>query len=136
MSRENVEIVREVYAEWENGNLRAGVHLFEPDTAFISYMPDSSESIVTHGVDGIEAFMREFLAQWRDYRLWGTEFRAVGSDKVLVKGRQSAAGRHSGVAVEDDTHSIWTFRDGKVAELRFEREWQRAVEAAGFADQM
>jgi ketosteroid isomerase-like protein len=134
MSQENVKIVRAVYAEWDNGNMRAGVDLFEPDTAFISFMPDSNESIVTHGAEGIEAFMREFLAQWRDYRLWGTAFRAVGTDKVLVKGRQSATGRHSGVAVEDDTHSIWTFRDGKVAQLRFERDWQRALEAVGLRE--
>ena len=99
-------------------------------------MPDSNESIVTHGADGIEAFMREFLAQWRDYRLWAREFHAVGSNKVLVKGRQSAAGRHNGVAVEDDTHSIWTFSDGKVVQLRFERDWQRAVEVAGLGNQL
>ena len=44
MSRGHVEIVRGVYAEWANGNMRAGVDLFVPDTAFISFMPDSNET--------------------------------------------------------------------------------------------
>lgn len=135
MPQDNVDTVRAIYAEWEQGRMRAAVDLFEEDILFVSFMPDSDESIVARGAEEIEGFMREFLAQWRDYRLWGLEFRDVGDGKVLVKGRQSARGRQSGVAVEDDTHSIWTFREGRVAELRFERDWQRALEAAGVGDQ-
>ena len=135
MSQNNVDIVRGMYAEWEQGNMRAGVELFEEDILFTSFMPDSDESIVARGAEEIEGFLREFLAQWRDYRLSGVEFLDVGDGKVLVKGRQSATGRQSGVAVEDDTHSILTFRDGRVTELRFERDWQKALEAAGSGDQ-
>lgn len=124
-----MEIVRRIYAEWEKGNMRAGVPLFDPGIVFISFMPDSSERIVARGQAEIEGFMREFLAQWRDYRLLGDEFREVAADRVLVRGRQSATGRLSGVAVEDETHSLWTFRDGRVVELRFERELQRALES-------
>ena len=135
MPQDYLDTVRAVYAEWGRGNLRAGVELFEPDILFTSFMPDSDQSIVARGPYEIEVFLREFLAQWRDYRLWAVEFCDVGGGRVLVKGRQSATGRQSGVGVEDDTHSIWTFRDGKVAELRFERDWQKALDAAGGPNQ-
>ena len=75
--------------------------------------------------------MRGFLAQWRDYRLFGEEFRAVEEDTVCVRGRQVGTGRGSGVAVELSMCSIWQFREGAVVRLIFEREWEMAVEAAG-----
>lgn len=126
-----MEIVRRTYAEWQRGHMWAGVDLFDPAIVFESFMPDSSERVVAHGPAEVKAFMREFLGQWRDYRLIGDEFRDVGEDKVFVAGHQTAAGRHSGVEVEDSMFSIWTFRGGKVVHLLFERDKQTALEAAG-----
>ena len=131
MSRENMEVARRTYAEWERGNMKAGVELFDREIVFESFMPDSSERVVAHGPREVEAFMREFLRQWRDYRLIGDEFHEVGKDKVFVAGRQTAAGRHSGLTVEDTISSVWTFRDGKIVHLLFERDRRRALEAAG-----
>jgi ketosteroid isomerase-like protein len=133
MSEQDVETVRRVYAEWANGNMRAGVDLFDPDIVFQSFMPDASERIVARGPLEVEAFMRGFLRQWRDYRLFGDEFRQVG-DSVLVIGRQAATGVQSGIAVEDAMCSVWTFSDGKVVALLFEREPQKALDAAGLSE--
>ena len=136
MSRENVEnveIVRRTYAEWELGNMSAGVDLFAPGIVFESFMPDAPERVVAHGRDEVEAFMREWLGQWRDYRLIGVEFREVGKDKVFVAGRQTATGRHSEVAVEALISSLWTFREGKVIHLLFERG-RDALKAAGLSE--
>ena len=134
MSRENVETVRRTYAEWERGNMWAGVDLFEPGIVFESFMPDSSDRVVAHGHDEVEAFMREFLGQWRDYTIIANEVREAGKDKVFVAGHQTATGRHSGVAVEDVLFSAWTFRGGKIIHLLFERDRQTALEAAGLRE--
>jgi ketosteroid isomerase-like protein len=134
MSQEKVEIVRRTYAEWEQGNMWAGVDVFDPEIVFESFMPDANERIVVNGPAEVEAFMREFLGQWRDYRLMGEEFREVGEDKVFVAGRQTASGRQSGVAVEDTMFSVWTFRDGKVVHLLFDRDRHKALEAAGLRE--
>jgi ketosteroid isomerase-like protein len=130
MSQENVEIVRRIYAEWERGNMEGGVELFEPQIVFESYMPDANERIVANGPRQVAEFMREFLAQWRDYRLVGDEFRQVGTDKVVVAGRQAAIGRQSGAAVESPMCSAWTFREGKVVHLVFDPDHKKALEAA------
>jgi ketosteroid isomerase-like protein len=109
----------------------AGVGVFDPEIVFKSFMPDSSERVVSRGPDEVAAFMREFLAQWRDYRLIGDEFRQVGADTVLVVGRQAATGRQSGVAVEGPTCSVWSFQGGKVVQLIFDPDRRNALEAAG-----
>jgi ketosteroid isomerase-like protein len=135
MSRENVERVRRTYAEWERGHMSAGVELFDPEIVFESFMPDANEKVVANGPEEVGRFMREFLAQWRDYRLIGDEFRELDGESVLVTGRQTATGRHSGVAVEDEIFSIWTFRDGQVVRLLFDvGDRQKALEAGGLSD--
>lgn len=134
MPRDNVERVRQIYAEWERGNMRAGVELFHPELVFESFMPDANDRIVANGLAEVEEFMREFLGQWRDYRLVGDEFRAIGDEKVLVIGHQTAMGRQSRVTVEYPMSSVWTFRDGKVVHLLFEPDRQSVLEAAGLSE--
>jgi ketosteroid isomerase-like protein len=134
MSQENVEVVRRTYAEWERGKVTAGVELFDPEIVFESFMPDANERVVATGPEEVESFMRDFLAQWRDYRLIADEIREVGKNKVLVAGRQAATGRKSGVEVEDPMCSVWTFRDGRVVGLLFEPDVQTALEAAGLSE--
>jgi ketosteroid isomerase-like protein len=134
MSRENVEIVRRTYAEWAQGNMKAGVELFDPQIVFESFMPDSTERVIAKGPEAVEAFMREFLAQWRDYRLIGEDFREVGTNQVAVSGHQSATGRASGIATFDSMCSVWTFREGQVVRLVFERDMAKALEAVGLRE--
>jgi ketosteroid isomerase-like protein len=134
MSQENVEIVRRIYSEWERGEFGRTVERFDPEVVFESFMPDSSERIIAHGPRGVEAFMREFLAQWRDYRVFGEEFQQLGEEKVFVAGSQAAKGRQSGAAVEVPAFTIWTFRHGRVTRLVFELDRQKALEAAGVTE--
>jgi len=133
MAQENVEIVKEIYAQWARGNMSAGVEMFDTEIAFESFMPDANDRVLADGPEEIAAFMREFLAQWADYRLIGEEFREVGT-KVFVAGRQAARGKLSGVEVEQPMLSVWTFRDGKVVGLRFTPFREEALNAVGLSD--
>jgi ketosteroid isomerase-like protein len=133
MSEENVEVVRRTYARWARGDMQAGVDLFDPEIVFESFTPDANERIVVTGPAKIAAFMEEFLGQWREYRLFGDEFHDAG-DAVFVIGHQTAFGRHSGVSVEDTLCSVWTFREGKVVHLLFDRDRDKALEAAGLSE--
>jgi ketosteroid isomerase-like protein len=130
-STENIDRVREVYAEWARGNMTAGPELFDPQLVFEAFLPDAAERVMVTGPMEVETFMREFLEQWRDYRLIGDEFREIGSETVLVLGRQTASGRRSGAIVEHPMSSVWTFRDGKVVHLLFDPDEQKVLAAAG-----
>jgi ketosteroid isomerase-like protein len=135
VSRErNVEIVRRIYAGWADGDMRAAVDLFDPEAVFESFMPDSSERVVCRSPEEIKGFMREWFATWSEYRILGDEFLEVGSDQVLVLGRQAGIGTQSGVAVEGPHHSVWTFENGRVVRLVVETDRQRALEAAGLSE--
>jgi ketosteroid isomerase-like protein len=43
-------------------------------------------------------------------------------------------GRESGVAASDSMSSFWTFRDGKVVRLVFERDIEKALAVAGLRE--
>jgi ketosteroid isomerase-like protein len=133
MSEENVELVRRAYSEWAHGNMQGGVDLFDPEIVFESFVPGASERVAVSGLGAIAAFMDEFLGQWRDYRLFADEFLDAG-DVVFVTGHQTALGRQSGASVEDTLCSVWTFRGGKVVHLLFDRDREKALEAAGLAE--
>jgi ketosteroid isomerase-like protein len=134
MSGDNLEVVRGIYQRWARGDMGPDPDLFDPELVFESFMPDSSERVVSRGPEEAQSFMREFLAQWTDYRLFGERFREIGADRILVEGHQSGRGRLSGAAVKSPMNSVWTFRDGRVVHLVFEPDLQRALEAAGAAD--
>jgi ketosteroid isomerase-like protein len=134
MSQENMEIVRQIYAQWETGDMEAGVDRFDPDVVFKTFMPDSSERVVLHGPDEIRSFMEEFLANWHNFRIVGDDFRELENDSICVAGSQSATGRSSGATVKDSLFSVWTFAGEKVIRLVFDRDEADALKAVGLSE--
>ena len=134
MSQENVEIVRAIYAEWERGDFQAALPVLDREITFETFMPDSNEIVVLHGLDRLEDFMRDWFGQWEAYRVIGDEFRAVGTDHVFVAGRQAGTGRRSGVEVDSPGFTVWTFRAGKVVRLLAHYDRASALEAAGLRE--
>src|SRR6266545_8108245 len=104
MSEENVERLRAVYAEWAKGNFRAGGELFAPD-AVLEQIADGGSVFL--GRDAIAGYIREFLAQWSEFRIEAEEIVAVG-DTIIVAERQYATGKASGVETEATVYSVWT----------------------------
>ncbi len=134
MSQENVEVVRNILREWAEGDFGASAKLLDSDITFETFMPDANENVVAHGFVEIEAFTREWLAQWRTYRIVGEEFRPVGPDKVFVSVRQIATGSHSGVEVDSPGFSVWTLHRGRVVKLTLHYDREEALEAAGLSE--
>jgi ketosteroid isomerase-like protein len=131
MSRENVEIVRRIYAEFERGNFAAAAEWYDPEIRFETWMPDASENVTAQGVAELRDFMRNWFSQWSNYRVIGDEFREVGDDRVFVGGRQAATGHQSGAEVQSPGFSVWTLRSGKVIELFLHYDRDMALKAAG-----
>jgi ketosteroid isomerase-like protein len=130
MSEENVERLRAVYSEWAQGNFRAGRDLFADDFVF-EPMSDGVNAYV--GPEATADHMRDFLAQWSEYRIEAQEFAEVG-DAVLVTERQYGKGKNSGIETEMTFYAAWTFRDGLVVRARWETDRARALEAAGLSE--
>jgi ketosteroid isomerase-like protein len=113
----NRERIEAVYGEWAKGNFRAGGELFSPDVSFEA-MSDGRGAI---GRDAIADYMREFLAQWDDFRVEAEQIAERG-DSIVVTERQSGTGKVSGIALDHTDYAVWTFRDGLVVRVRWTLE--------------
>jgi ketosteroid isomerase-like protein len=129
MARREVELLRDLYAHWGRGDFRGGRELLAPDVEFNLGTPDY-ETTPARGPDQIEQQMREFLANWADYRVEAEEFVDAG-DSVLVRARQRGLGKHSGVEVDMPLFGVWTFREAKVFRISFHASEAEARAAAG-----
>ena len=129
MSEENVEIVRRAHEALNAGNIDELVSLCHRD-----FQLDMSERVLNpatyQGHDGIRRFYSEVLEVWERY-VWEPEEVRDEGDVVVALLRTKGRGRGSGVEIDRKTAMIWTVRAGKALRLRFYREPERALEAAG-----
>jgi ketosteroid isomerase-like protein len=132
MSEENVETLRRLYNEWSRGEFWGLGGLLAPEATFWSELPPGK--VLCHGSREVDRFFREFLRQWRDYRIEGDEFIELNDESVLVAGRQSGEGTHSGAPTEQPLSIVWTFRGGAVTAMYCAIERGTAVEAAGLRE--
>jgi ketosteroid isomerase-like protein len=126
MGDTNLERLKTVYAELAKGNLRAGAELYAPD---VSYQPMAIVGRGSVGLAEAEEVMREFVAEWEDFRIEGLAFEDLG-DTILVLEHQSGRGRASGIEIEHTDYAAWTFRDGLVIRVRWRMDRESALEGA------
>ena len=128
-----MERLQVVYAEWAKGNFHAGLDLLDPAVVFRAFDAFEDEDLKCRGPEAIADFLRQFLHQWDDLRIEAKEFTPAG-ERVLVECRQSAIGKRSGAQVDMDIFAIWTFREGRVTEIRWLRNRGKALDAAGLKE--
>jgi ketosteroid isomerase-like protein len=130
MSHDNVEALRALYAEWAEGNFRGGAEVLAPDVEF-DPLPDRE---VTRGLPAVAEYMRDFLAQWSEFRVEAEELLQIGDGLVVVKERQRGRGKTSGVETESTFYAVWTFREGLASRVRWVATREAALEAARSAE--
>jgi ketosteroid isomerase-like protein len=92
MSRQNAEVVREVYAEWARGEFVGALRLFDEDIAYTTFAAGEGDELVLNGLDAVVSWNRQFFSHWRNYRVEAHEVVDRG-DTVLVIGHQYAEGK-------------------------------------------
>jgi ketosteroid isomerase-like protein len=134
MPEDNAEIVRRLYAHWEQGDFRT------PE-----FFDDEVESVRTGsgllGIDGewrsadaLAAETVSYVAALDDLRIVAERITDLGDDRVLVLSRHTAKGKTSGLPYDHELGDLFTLRDGKI--VRFVSYWDRAeaLEAAGLSE--
>src|SRR5918994_1343623 len=124
MPQREIELLRDLYARWAEGDFRAGRELLDPDVEFNLGAPDYATT-PAHGPDQVERQLREFLASWTDYRVEAEGFLNAG-ETVLVRGRQRGLGKHSRAEVDSPLFGVWTFRQAKIVRIGFYFDEQEA----------
>ncbi|MBA3263721.1 MAG: nuclear transport factor 2 family protein [Thermoleophilaceae bacterium] len=115
--------------EWAKGNFSVGGALFSADIVFEAF-PERSAIL---GLENVVAYFRDFLAQWSEYRIEAEEFIAEG-DLIVVTERQYAKGEWSGIETVQTFYAVWTFRDGRVARVRWEDDRNTTLTSLGLAE--
>jgi ketosteroid isomerase-like protein len=117
MAPDNVALLRPIYAEWAKGNFATGTEIYSPDVMFVP-APERTE---IQGRAGVAAYMRDFLAQWSEFRIVAQDFRASG-EVVVVTEQQTAVGITSGIELDGVFYAVWRFEDGLATDCRWTRD--------------
>ena len=132
MSRENVEVVRAVYAEWERGNFRAGLEIYDAHLLFLPPVNHPAHAPYV-GVHALTEFMRDFLSAWANLSVAAEEF-IEAENSVVIANVWRGEGRESGAATEFRDFMVWTFRGPKLIRLEQFEDRVQALEAVGLRD--
>jgi|SRR5215207_1520412 len=132
MSQGNVEVVRELYRGWAQGDF-SGINFFDPDIEFVSDF--GVDRVTANGLDGMNRAWREQLRNWKAWRTGEIqELRDLG-DYILVIHPIHGRGRHSGVEVEIPNAAVaFRFREGKIVWLLATDRLEIALEAVGLRE--
>ncbi len=138
VSRENVELVRRLYAELAS---EGSIQEFEPrltDDALSRFLDPAIEWIpVTHsvlavdsyrGFDGVRRFWGEFLSAWERYSVEPLRFYDAGDQVAVVV---HIIGRTHELEVDETRSSLLTGRDGRGVRVESFADPEGAGEAVG-----
>jgi ketosteroid isomerase-like protein len=140
MSRENVEVVRGVYAATNRGDRERALGFAHPEIVI-----DATRRVFNPttyvGMEGLGRMLADMDEVWEEFRTEPLEFIDAGDrvvvvgDRVVVVGHLVGNGKASGVEVRQPIAGIWTVRDGRIvrAELGY-TDRREALEAAGLRE--
>jgi len=134
MSRENVEVVRSIYAGWERGDFTSA-EWAHPEIEYVSFDgPDPGRST---GRAEMAHHFRIWLSTWDGFRLRAEEYRELDSERVLVLDSPSGQGKTSGLDLGQlQAEGAWLFhvRDGRVTRMVRYTNRADALEAVGLSE--
>ena len=117
MSRENVDLVRSIWAAWERGDL-SSVEWADPAVEYV--IGDGPVPGRWTGLAEMAKAGRENVDAWDDLRFQVDEYRALGDERVLVFFRYTGRGRMSGLELAQlraEGVGLFQVRDGKVTSV-------------------
>jgi ketosteroid isomerase-like protein len=122
MSRENVELVRQIYELWNSGgNAR---HLIDPELEYVN--PDYALEAGTHRDRGRLDRIRDV---YPDFRVEAERFLDAGDDVVVIGIARGTSA--SGVRAQWRQGYVWTVRDGRAVRFRWFNDPAEALASAG-----
>ena len=128
MSAEDVEIVREVLAAWNEGDLDAMLRRLSDDWEWHTAQLFPGVDRVYRGRDGFVRFWETFREPWETIRLRVERLEDLG-DGVLALITFHGRGKDSGVEGTTEYANVLTLRDGLITFQMGYPDWASALEA-------
>jgi ketosteroid isomerase-like protein len=133
MSRENVDVVKSLFAAFANRDLDAAAMVVHSEIEIHPAIVGGPEGVVYRGINGNRQFWADIDAAWTEFRIEPEEFRDLGG-QVLVLGRAFAHGRGSGIALDQAAAWIATVRERKIVRFQSFSDQREALEAVGLQE--
>ena len=128
----NEEIVRRIYAGWNEDDWDAGPPFFHPEIEWRTSGVFPGFDLVYHGIDGIRRFWDGMKEAWEYFTV--DIARVFEDGETLVTDvRFNARGRGSGATVTLAFAHAWFFDDGRVVRYEAHQDLEDAFAAAGMA---
>ena len=131
MSRENVELVREGFARWNEGDYDFFLNSTAPDIELLSRFGSLTEHLVAEISHVIEPKVEAFEALL--YIREPLAHSPVPSVRLAIGGIDLRA-RGSGLDMKEPMGWVFEFRDGRLARMRFYAQPAEALEAVGLRE--
>jgi ketosteroid isomerase-like protein len=131
MSKQNVEIVRSIYAAWDRGDF-SSVEWADPEIEYV--IVDGPEPGSWSGRAAMAETMRSILNTWENARIEADEYIELEDERVLVLDHLSGRGKTSGLDVgqmKRNGAAILHIRDGRVTRYVSYNDRDRALADLG-----
>jgi ketosteroid isomerase-like protein len=132
MSQENVDVVQGAIAAYFRGDDQALREIAAADVT-VTTRPDQPDVRDHRGVDGLIAFLGEWVDAWDDYSIEILHYRDLGNN-VIATARQRGQGKRSGVPIDGEVTFAFSLRQGKLVRLQMFGDEQQTLEALGLAE--
>jgi ketosteroid isomerase-like protein len=132
MSQENVELVRQIYAD-PRGLIDTASDLAAPDVEF-DFTDAYPDRPMLRGVEEMRRFRDTGPWSGSPIHIEPERLLDLGDERVLALVRVSSTGRGSGVEVELRPAHEFTVRDGRIVRFKVYRDRARALKAAGLQE--
>jgi ketosteroid isomerase-like protein len=132
MSQENVETVKRAVAAINQRDIDGYLACCTEDVQLITPIAELAGSY--DGPDGIRRFFTDIGDAGPDFKITIEHLEAIGPDRVLALGRNTATGRASGIPTEAATGNVYDFADDRIRRIQIFFDRNQALEAAGLRE--
>jgi len=132
MSQENVELVRESFARWNEGDYDFLFNSTAPDIELLSRF-GSLTGEPYRGHEGVREWLADIQQSFERFDLWLDDVRDLGDD-VLALGGIELRARGSGLDMKEPMGWVFEIRDGRLARMWFYSQPSEALEAVGLSE--
>jgi ketosteroid isomerase-like protein len=133
MSQENVELARQAYEAWNDGDLDWMLDHMTEDFEFRPGLGFSDIDAVIRGKDGWRRFSEMWNEAWEDITVRVERIEDL-DDRIVALLTFDGRGRGSGVEVSIRVGHLATVRAGQVSKLTSIAGWDEALEAVGLRE--
>jgi len=133
MSRENVELVQQLFEQWNAGRDPAWFIKNSQDDVEIFSRYAEVEGTPFVGAPGIHRWIKEIDENFERYDAGADDLRDLG-DTVLALGRVRFRGEASGIEMDQPMGWVFKFQGVKFSRMLFYDTPAAALEAVGLAD--